>query len=210
MKIYTLTWFTATALTVLTGATFALWAAPTYTVIVLFVTIAVCGGVISANLRHAETSATKRHIRTCARVVVDAILAALVVMACFGIGTAIGAWLVPLVAGLTITSPTAYRALSHWLKRFEHPERSTNRTFADVADGALDRWTDSELYAVWCATEKEAHLLAETRGALTAARARDLLLSEIERRYPSMTAAWLSSESALMGEPPRFLLTGDT
>jgi hypothetical protein len=71
---------------------------------------------------------------------------------------------------------------------------------------ALSSWTDAQLYAVWCATAVELRRVAESSRAATAARARELLLVEIERRHPRQTAAWLTSRQALTGEPPRFLL----
>lgn len=71
---------------------------------------------------------------------------------------------------------------------------------------ALTSWTDAQLYAVWCATAVELRRAAESDEAATAARARELLLAEIERRHPRQTAAWLTSRQALTGEPPRFLL----
>jgi hypothetical protein len=74
---------------------------------------------------------------------------------------------------------------------------------ADRPPTDLHTWTDTQLYAVWCATADE---LRRTTHAATAARARELLLAEIERRYPRQTAGWLSSPGALTGQPPDFLL----
>jgi hypothetical protein len=70
----------------------------------------------------------------------------------------------------------------------------------------LSSWTDSQLYGVWVATADELRLAAQSDDAATAARARELLLSEIERRHPRQTATWLTSPDALTGEPPHFLV----
>lgn len=78
---------------------------------------------------------------------------------------------------------------------------------ADVADSELEKWSESELYAVWCASKTEIDRTVGAARAVTAARARQLLLAEIERRYPTQTCAWLSSDAALTGEPPHFLRT---
>ena len=70
----------------------------------------------------------------------------------------------------------------------------------------LSSWTDSQLYAVWVATAEELRRAAQSDDAATAARARELLLTEIERRHPRQTATWLTSPEALTGHPPHFLL----
>lgn len=76
-----------------------------------------------------------------------------------------------------------------------------------IIDADLARWSDAELYAVWVATDAEVVRESQSDYTETAARARDLLLSEIARRHPAETAAWLRSDNALKGEPPRFLLS---
>ncbi|WP_433169354.1 hypothetical protein [Kribbella sp. CA-247076] len=70
----------------------------------------------------------------------------------------------------------------------------------------LSSWTDAQLYAVWRATADELRLAARSGDAATAARARDLLLTELERRHPRQTATWLTSPEALTGQAPTFLL----
>ncbi len=79
-------------------------------------------------------------------------------------------------------------------------------TVTQVIGIDLSNWTDSQLYAVWVATADELRRAAGSGDAATAARARELLLSEIERRHPRQTATWLTSPDALTGEPPRFLV----
>lgn len=77
------------------------------------------------------------------------------------------------------------------------------------ARGQLSEWSDAELYKVWCATAAELLKALEAEHAdntVTAARARQHLLAEIERRHPRATAAWLASDAILSGEPPTFLL----
>lgn len=106
----------------------------------------------------------------------------------------------------------ARRTIRSWLAALARPlERGgTRRTRADPSKyGVLSDWTDAEIYRVWCATATELlkALYAEQAGhTATAAEARQYLLAEIERRYPGATAAWLSSDAILYGEPPRFLL----
>lgn len=73
----------------------------------------------------------------------------------------------------------------------------------------LSSWTDAQLYAVWVATADELRRAAQSTEAATAARARELLLAEIERRHPRKTAAWLRSREALTGQPPTFLKDHD-
>ncbi|MFI7065756.1 hypothetical protein ACIBL3_32490 [Kribbella sp. NPDC050124] len=70
----------------------------------------------------------------------------------------------------------------------------------------LTTWSDAQLYAVWSATADELRRATHSDDAATAARARDLLLTEIERRHPTQTATWLTSPTALTGQPPTFLL----
>ncbi|WP_406047754.1 hypothetical protein [Kribbella sp. NBC_00889] len=85
--------------------------------------------------------------------------------------------------------------------------RTTTPSEQQIIDADLARWSDAELYAVWVATDAEVVRESQSGYTGTAARARDLLLSEIARRRPAETAAWLSSDNALNGEPPRFLLS---
>ena len=85
--------------------------------------------------------------------------------------------------------------------------RTTTPSEQQIIDADLVRWSDAELYAVWVATDAEVVRESQSDYTETAARARDLLLSEIARRRPAETAAWLGSNSALEGEPPRFLLS---
>lgn len=96
-------------------------------------------------------------------------------------------------------------AAAHSLAR-----RGTRRIQSDPSTyETLSGWTDAELYKVWCATAAElltALHADETDHTVTAAEARRYLLAEIERRHPSATAAWLSSDALLYGRPPRFLL----
>jgi transcriptional regulator of nitric oxide reductase len=82
----------------------------------------------------------------------------------------------------------------------------TRTTVVQVIGFDLSSWTDSQLYAVWIATAGELRRAAQSDEAATAARARELLLSEIERRHPRQTATWLTSPEALTGEPPEFLV----
>ncbi len=95
----------------------------------------------------------------------------------------------------------------HGLTRPRRTGSADKSTVSDVTDGALEAWADTELYAVWRATKSEFARATEAEQAVTAARARQLLLAEIERRYPTQTKAWLSSAAAVTGEPPEFLRT---
>ncbi|TCC45613.1 hypothetical protein E0H75_28180 [Kribbella capetownensis] len=85
--------------------------------------------------------------------------------------------------------------------------RTTTPSEQQIIDADLVKWSDAELYAVWVATDAEVVRESQSDYTETAARARDLLLSEIARRRPAETAAWLRSNNALKGEPPRFLLS---
>lgn len=101
----------------------------------------------------------------------------------------------------------ASKLRSKRLTRRRRTDTTARPLVADIVAGELVKWTDSELYAVWCATSTEIHQAAEPTRTVTAAQARQLLLAEIERRHPARTSAWLSSDAALTGEPPRFLRT---
>jgi len=109
-------------------------------------------------------------------------------------------WVILLVVVTTaIATPWAVRRLR---RRSATPDPAVPQ----VIGIELGSWTDSQLYAVWCATADELRRAAQSDDAATAARARELLLAEIERRHPRQAAAWLSSRGALTGQPPRFLL----
>ena len=204
MKVYSVIWSTATALTGLVGVTLALSSESAYAVAGLFATVAVCAGVISANLRALETGSSRSVAR---RVVPDAVAAGVAGVACFGLGTATGPWLAPVVAGLTITSPPVCSLIRRWLTGSRRSATTGVSAISELPPGALATWTDPELYAVWKATRTEITRATEAQQAVTAARARQLLLAEIERRYPAQTRAWMSSQAAIAGEPPEFLHT---
>lgn len=95
----------------------------------------------------------------------------------------------------------AVLALPWVLKR-----RRRRATAVQIIGNELTTWSDAQLYAVWSATADELRRAAHSDDAATAARARELLLTEIERRHPHQTATWLSSPEALTGQPPNFLL----
>ncbi|TCC64095.1 hypothetical protein E0H73_06625 [Kribbella pittospori] len=86
-------------------------------------------------------------------------------------------------------------------------QRTRTPSEQQIIDADLAKWSDAELYAVWVATDAEVVRESQSDYTETAARARDLLLSEIARRRPAETAVWLRSNNALKGEPPRFLLS---
>ena len=69
----------------------------------------------------------------------------------------------------------------------------------------LADWSDAELYSVWRATGAELFLALHAEHTATAAEARQYLLTEIERRHPLETAAWLESDALRTGGAPHFL-----
>lgn len=210
MRVYSVVWSTATAACVLIGIAIALATEPAYAVLILFATVAICAGVIAANLRALE-AASRLSTATGRRVVADSVVTGSIGVACFGMAVAVGVWLVPVVTGLTITSPSGCSLMARWLTDFRSTRTSGTSagpaSIAEVTDESLAAWTDSALYAVWLATKAEITKATDAPHAATAARARQLLLAEIERRYPVQTEAWLSSEGAITGEPPEFLRT---
>ncbi len=109
-------------------------------------------------------------------------------------------WVVLLVfVAVAVAAPWALRLL-------RRRSADTRTTVPQVIGIDLSSWTDSQLYAVWVATADELRRAAQSDDAATAARARELLLSEIERRHPRQTASWLTSPEALTGRPPDFLV----
>jgi hypothetical protein len=69
----------------------------------------------------------------------------------------------------------------------------------------LADWSDAELYSVWRATGAELVRALHAEHTATAAEARQYLLTEIERRHPLETAAWLESDALRTGGAPDFL-----
>jgi len=69
----------------------------------------------------------------------------------------------------------------------------------------LRSWTDEELLAVWSRARSPIERDGSGIAPATAARARQLLLAEIERRYPAEAQEWLRSGAALADSPPSFL-----
>ncbi|MET9315129.1 hypothetical protein ABZX12_25220 [Kribbella sp. NPDC003505] len=73
------------------------------------------------------------------------------------------------------------------------------------APARLADWSDAELYSVWRAIGAELVRALRAEHTATAAEARQYLLTEIERRHPLETAAWLGSDALLSGAAPDFL-----
>ncbi|MER7246950.1 hypothetical protein [Kribbella sp. NPDC000426] len=202
MRIYSLVWSTVSALAVLAGIALALTIESVPAMLGLFATVTICVAVIWANLRTLESGPAR--FATHARIAADSAAAGLTAVAAFGLGLTVGAWLLLVVAVLAVASPWTFDLVRHRARRGIRSDVTGESRLLDVRDGYLETWTDEELYSVWQATSTR---LAEAAGeqATTAAQARHLLLAEIERRHPDETHAWLSSDAALNGEPPRFL-----
>jgi hypothetical protein len=203
MRAYSLVWSTVTALTVVAGIALALSIETVPALLGLFATVTICVAVIAANLRTIE-SGTSRWLATYSRMLADSVVVGLAGVAAFGLGLTIGAWLVLAVAVLAVTSPWTYDRVSHRASRKGRSDIVGQPRSLDVRDGNLETWTDAELYAVWQATSARVAEAADSQ-ATTAAQARELLLTEIERRYPREAGRWLSSDAALSGEAPHFL-----
>lgn len=108
------------------------------------------------------------------------------------------AWVVLLLVVAAIALP--------WVLARRRRAATPATNVAQVIGIELTTWSDAQLHAVWCATADELRRAAHSDDAATAARARELLLTEIERRHPQQTATWLASPEALTGQPPDFLL----
>lgn len=198
MRAYRAIWCTWTTLAALVGAVLCFAASGGLVTVVLFVTIAACAGVIAGNLHLLEDrpQPTRRDVawliaRTASR-------AGAAGVACYGFAAEIGTDLLVLVAVLGCSSPLAVEQVMR-LTGLGEAEPS----FGGGAARELGRWSDAELYAVWC-TSRAATTDADQ--AEVAADARQELLAEFERRHPHEATEWLTSGSGLAGEPPRFLL----
>jgi len=207
MPAYRAIWSTVAGVAVLTGVVLALATTPLFISILLFVAVGTCAGTLSGNLRLLESDIPAAPCTLARTVVTDAVIAGAAGLACYGFGSATGVALVAVMTGLTITSPWTILLFRGQLG--SPPTKGHSRSATDHVSRPLTSWSDGELYSVWCATDNEVLRATKSDRTATAARARDHLLAEIERRYPTQTAAWLTSQAALSGAPPRFLLTAD-
>jgi hypothetical protein len=207
MPAYRAIWSTVAGVAVLTGVVLALATAPMFISILLFVAVGTCAGTLSGNLRLLESNTPAAPGSFARTVVTEAVIAGAAGLACYGFGSAAGVALVAVMTGLAITSPWTILLVRGRLGSPTTEGRSRSAT--ERIDRPLTSWSDSELYSVWCATDNEVLRATKSDRTATAARARDHLLAEIERRYPTQTAAWLTSHAALNGAPPRFLLTAE-
>lgn len=202
MRVYSLVWSTVSALTVLAGIALALTIESVPAMLGLLATVSICVAVVWANLRAVEAGA--HSIATYARIAADSVVAGLAAVAAFGLGLTVGAWLLLIVVVLAGTSPWTYDLVSSRGARKSRDDDVAGSRRLDVRDGNLEVWTDAQLYAVWRATSARLVEAADSQ-ANTAVQARQLLLAEIERRYPREARRWLSSDAALNGEAPDFL-----
>lgn len=206
MRVYQVVWWTSACLAVLVGVVVAVSTSSAFLSFTLFVTIATCAGILSGNLQLlADLPALSRRILV-RRVTAHAVAAGSVAVACFGLGTALGAGMLVVLGLLAISSPPVAEWATVPGKPDDDPvSDSAGPTVRSAGDMAA--WTDAELYSVWCASIGEVGQ-APAR-AVVAAQARAYLLEELERRHPADAAYWIRSGAGLEGEPPTFLVEED-
>jgi hypothetical protein len=198
MRAYRAIWRTWTVLAALVGTVLCFAASGLMVSVVLFVTIATCAGVIAGNLHLLEDRPQPTPRELVWLVARAGTCAGAAGVACYGFAAEIGTDLLVLGAVLACSSPVAV----------EHGMRLAGLGNVESFGGngaarELGRWSDAELYAVWCTSRAAT---ADADQAEIAADARQELLAEFERRHPREAAEWLTSGSGLAGEPPRFLL----
>jgi hypothetical protein len=206
MRAYRTIWSSVAGLVVLAGATLALATTPPFVSLLLFLTIGTCAGVLR-NLRLLENAAPPPSRAALLKVATDVVVAGSAGLACYGFGGTTGLELPAVMVGLTLTSPPAIMLIRRLLGSSPAEPGVTERW--TWIGSELAGWSDTELYSVWCATDNEVLRTTQSHQAATAVRARQHLLSEIERRHPAKTSVWLASDSALKGAPPRFLISAD-
>lgn len=206
MRVYQAVWWTSAGLAVLIGVAVAVSTSSAFLSFTLFVTIATCAGILSGNLELLADIPPRSRGILVRRVTVHAVAAGLAAVACFGLGTALGARMLFVLGLLAISSPP----VAQWATI---PDRPDNDLVSDSASattrsaGAMAAWTDAELYTVWCASIGEVGQAPDR--AVVAAQARAYLLEELERRHPADAAYWIRSGAGLEGEPPNFLVEED-
>lgn len=206
MWSYRVVWWSSTALVAVAGVAMAVLLTPLFACFVLFVTLATCAGILSGNLHLLAERPTPPVWGLARQVVFHAFGAGAAGVACYGLGAGAGVGLLGVVGLLAVTSPPVAGRIASWTGRRGLGEETVGSTGVVPSAAELARWTDAELYHVWCSSVDAVVRAAEPVQAVVAVRAREHLLTEFERRHPSGTAAWLSSGAGIEGEPPAFLI----
>ncbi len=199
MRAYRAIWCTWTTLAFLVGTALCFAAAGGLVTVVLFVTVATCAGVIAGNLHLLEDRPQLTPHELAWLVARAAICAGVAGVACYGFAEEIGTDLLVLGGVLGCSSPLAVEQVMRLAGQGMGESSSGDRGAARE----LGRWSDAELYAVWCTSRAAT---TDVDQAEVAADARQELLAEFERRHPREATEWLTSGSGLAGEPPTFLL----
>ncbi len=214
MRVYRACWSVVAGMVTVAGMVMAASSAPPFIVITLFVTFAVCGGVLSGNLHLlAELPPPPRGVLI-RRVGAHAVLAGAAAVACYGFGRATGSGALMAIGCLAVSSPYLLIRVVQWAivqgadrSPVEIRHRAARTGASVVSEADLVNWTDAELYWVWCLSLTEVHPGTDPGERVVAARAREHLLTEFDRRHPSESAQWLESGAILDGQPPTFLVS---
>ncbi len=206
MRGYQVVWWTSAGLAVLVGVAVAVATSSAFLSFTLFVPIATCTGILAGNLHLlADMPPPPRRILV-RRVTAHAVATGSAAVACFGLGTVLGAGMLVILGLLAISSPPVAKwAITRHATDDDLVSESARLPIRSAGD--MSAWTDAELYTVWCASLDEVGQAPDR--AVVAAQARAYLLEELERRHPADAAFWIRSGAGLEGEPPHFLVEED-
>ena len=186
-----------------------------------FVVVGVIGGCV--------TTALRGDLRWRAAVAAGAVIG-YAALGFFGLALLLGMLVVPLLAIVAVSSPTAVvwiRRLVYWHKTLEVPPEpgaavregswgpsiTTSTALSEPDDVAgdlpVEELDDAAVCLAWRTSYLALQRLSSSASRLRLVQRRQHCLDELERRNPNGFAAWLASGARAAGDPSKYILRAE-
>jgi hypothetical protein len=132
--------------------------------------------------------------------------AAVMAMTVF-LGTLSGSLMLLTLFLALLSSPPLVIGTRDWVARVTRlaPDPADQLPLERTNRDALARLTSAELCQAWCSTHRRLRTGPPADEVAACARLRQMVLEELERRYPREVAKWLSTGGSAQEAPDRFL-----
>lgn len=213
MNTYRLLWWSIAVPIGVIGVAAAIVSSSVVTTVIVFGSLALCLGALSANLQAIDHEGWAGGSLSASTVLAHGCAAGFIVVSLYGLATLIEISVLPLALVLAATCPAV---VGHWRTR-EKPLQPASDTdssppptpIPDRMDNpapALQALTDPEVCMAWRRSFVEL-LRADSVAAIAEiAEFRQQVLDELERRNPTGFGDWLASGARAPSDPARYLL----
>jgi hypothetical protein len=209
MSAYRFLWWSIAVPIGSVGVTAAVVSSSIPTTVIIFAIMALCLGVLSANLQSLNSEGQPGGSISASTVSEHGCAAGFVVVAFYGLSSLIGVAVLPLAILLAVTCPPV---ATRWRARVA-PQSSVESssdplpTPTPTTDHAPVRaMTDAELCMAWRHSFVELQRTDVVEAITAIAAFRQQLLDELERRNPDGFGVWLASGARAPSDPARYLL----